>query len=104
MAIDKKAFDKIDAEDQVIVREVMTRMYKNFDKVNLVDNKGAFDALVKAGIKPTKFDDDEFIKVRDLVLVSNLKLGAEGAFTLEFYEEMLRHIDEYRSEHVAVAE
>ncbi len=104
MAIDKKAFDKIDAEDQLIVREVMTWMYRNFDKVNLVDNKGAFDALVKAGIKPTKFDDDEFIKVRDLVLVSNLKLGAEGAFTLEFYEEMLRHIDEYRSEHVAVAE
>jgi hypothetical protein len=38
------------------------------------------------------------------VLASNLKLGAEGAFTLEFYEEMLRHIDEYRSEQVAVSE
>jgi len=104
MAIDKKTFDKIDADDQAVVREVMTRTYQKFDKVNLVDNQGAFDALVKAGIQPTKFDDEEFIKVRDLLLVSNLKLGAEGAFTLELYEEMLRYIDEYRSEHVAAAE
>jgi len=103
MAIDKKTFDKIDADDQAVVREVMTRTYKNFDKVNLVDNQGAFDALVKAGIQPTKFDDEEFIKVRDLLLVSNLKLGAEGAFTLELYEEMLGYIDEYRSEHVAAS-
>jgi TRAP-type transport system periplasmic protein len=104
MAIDKKTFDKIDADDQAVVREVMTRTYKNFDKVNLVDNQGAFDALVKAGIQPTKFDDEEFIKVRDLLLVSNLKLGAEGAFTLELYEEMLGYIDEYRSEHVAASQ
>jgi TRAP-type transport system periplasmic protein len=104
MAIDKKSFDKINADDQVVVREVMTRTYQNFDKVNLVDNQGAFDALVRAGIQPTKFDDEEFIKVRDLLLVSNLKLGAEGAFTLELYEEMLRYIDEYRSEHVAASQ
>ena len=104
MAIDKKTFDKIDAEDQTIVREVMTRTYRNFDKANLLDNQGAFDALVKAGIEPTKFDDEEFVKVRDLLLASNLKLGAEGAFTLELYEEMLRYIDEYRSEQVAVTE
>ena len=104
MAIDKKTFDKIDAEDQTIVREVMTRTYRNFDKANLLDTQGAFDALVKAGIEPTKFDDEEFVKVRDLLLASNLKLGAEGAFTLELYEEMLRYIDEYRSEQVAVTE
>ncbi len=104
MAIDKKVFDKIDAADQAIVREVMAKTYQNFDKVNLVDNQGAFDALVRSGIEPTKFDDEEFVKVRDLLLESNLKLGGEGAFTLQLYEEMLGYIDEYRSEHVAVSE
>lgn len=104
MAIDKKVFDKISADDQTIVREVMTKMYQNFDKVNLVDNQDAFDALVRSGIKPTKFDDEEFSKVRDLLLASNLKLGADGAFNLELYEEMLRYIDEFRSEHVAATE
>ena len=82
----------------------MTKMYQNFDKVNLIDNEVAFNALVKSGIQPTSLDDEEFVKVRNLLLESNLKLGAEGAFTLELYEEMLRYIDEYRSEHVAVTE
>jgi TRAP-type C4-dicarboxylate transport system substrate-binding protein len=104
MAVDKKTFDKISDYDQAVVREVMTKMYQNFDEVNLVDNQIAFDALVKSGIQPTKLDDEEFVKVRKLLLESNLKLGAEGAFTLELYEEMLRYIDEYRSEPVAVTE
>ena len=104
MAVDKKTFDKISDYDQAVVREVMTKMYQNFDKVNLIDNEVAFNALVKSGIQPTSLDDEEFVKVRNLLLESNLKLGAEGAFTLELYEEMLRYIDEYRSEHVAVAE
>lgn len=104
MAVDKKTFDKISDYDQAIVREVMTKMYQNFDKVNLIDNEVAFNALVKSGIQPTSLDDEEFVKVRNLLLESNLKLGAEGAFTLELYEEMLRYIDEYRSEHVAVTE
>ncbi len=104
MAIDKKAFEKIGAEDQAIVREVMAATYRRFDKVNLVDNQGAFNALVKSGIEVVKFDDEEFFKVRELLLASNLKLGAEGAFTLDLYEEMLHHIDDYRRELVAVGE
>ena len=46
MAIDKRAFDKISTQDQAIVREVMGATYRKFDKANLVDNKGAFDALI----------------------------------------------------------
>jgi TRAP-type C4-dicarboxylate transport system substrate-binding protein len=104
MAVDKKVFDKISDDDQAIVREVMTETYQNFDKTNLVDNQGAFDALVKSGIEEVEINAEEFAKTRSLLLESNLKLGAEGAFTLELYEEMLQHIDEYRSEQVAVSE
>lgn len=104
MAIDKKAFSRIGAEDQAIVREVMGEMYREFDRVNLIDNEGAFDALVKSGIEQKFFDAEEQVKIRELLLASNLKLGAQGAFTLEFYEEMLRHIDAYRSEHVAAGD
>jgi TRAP-type transport system periplasmic protein len=104
MAIDKKAFDKINEADKAIVTEVMTRTYKNFDKKNLADNQGAYDALLKSGIKAVKFDDAEYDKVRNLLLASNLKQGTAGAFTLGLYQEMLQYIDEYRSEHVAASE
>jgi len=101
MAIDKKAFEKISEQDQAIVRDVMGKLYQNFDKVNLVDNGLAFESLVKSGIEEVSFDAAEREKIREILLVSNLELGTKGAFTLELYQEMLRHIDEYRSEHLA---
>jgi TRAP-type C4-dicarboxylate transport system substrate-binding protein len=101
MAIDKKAFDKVSEEDKAIVTEVMTRTYKNFDKQNLIDNQGAYDALLNSQIKPAKFDDEEFVKVRDRLLASNLKQGTNGAFTLSLYQEMLQYIDEYRNTQAA---
>ncbi len=104
MAIDKRAFDKVSPQDQAIVREVMGATYRKFDKSNLVDNKGAFDALIKSGIKPIEFGAEEFDEVRRLLLKSNRQLGAKGGFTLALYDEMLRHVEEYRNEHVAAGE
>lgn len=104
MAIDKKTFDRISPEDQAVIREVMSRTYRNFDSVNLTDNQEAFDALIKSGIQEVEFDRDEFEKVRNLLLESNLKQGEKGAFPLDMYEEMLAYIDEYRNENVAASD
>ena len=47
------------------------------------------------------FSLDEYAKIRELMLVSNRKLGEEGAFTLSLYDEMLALIDEFRGSQVA---
>jgi TRAP-type C4-dicarboxylate transport system substrate-binding protein len=101
MAVDKKTFDKISDDDKLVVREIMTRTYENFDKINLIENSKAFDSLVKSGIERVALDEVEFAKVRKLLLESNRQLGADGAFDVGLYDEMLRHIDDYRSEQVA---
>ena len=99
MAIDKKAFYKMSADDQAVVREVMTAIYARFDAANLIDNRGARDALVNSGIKAVEFDADEYSRVRRIMEKSNRDLGARGEFTVELYNEMIGHIEEYRSEH-----
>jgi TRAP-type C4-dicarboxylate transport system substrate-binding protein len=104
MAVDSKTFAKISDADKDVVREVMSRMYLNFDEVNLVDNEGAYEALLNSGIEPVVIDDAEYQKVRDLLLASNLKLGEQGAFSLDLYKEMLRHVDEYRREQLQASE
>ena len=104
MAIDKRAFDKISTQDQAIVREVMGATYRKFDKANLVDNKGAFDALINSGIELIEFGEEEFAEVRSVLLKSNRQLGEKGEFSLTLYDEMMRHIEEYRSEHIAAGE
>ncbi len=102
MAVDKKTFDKISAEDQAIVREVMDETYRNFDKVNLVDNEGAYQALVNSGIEPVEFDDAAYVETRKLLLASNLQLGEQGKFSKDLYDEMMRYVDEYRNQRGAV--
>ena len=96
MAVDKKAFDKLSPEDQAIVREVMVETYKNFNRVNLVDNRGARDALVNAGIESVDFDAAEVDRIRGVLAESNRELGAKGNFSLELYDEMLAYVEEFR--------
>ena len=99
MAVDKRAFDKISTEDQAIVREVMGRTYQNFDKVNLVDNRGARDALLNTGIETVPVESEEYDRVRDAFMKSNTDLANQGKIDKVLFEELLKHISEYRSEH-----
>src|SRR5210317_1907385 len=101
MAVDKRAFNKIDEADQAIVREVIERTYRNFDKQNLIDNRGARDALINAGLESVPFDIEEYQRIRDVLMVSTTALGKEGLFSQDLFEEMLRYAEEYRNQRTA---
>ncbi len=102
MAIDKRAFDRLSDEDQAIVRDVMTRTYQNFDRVNLIENREARDALLNQGIESVAFDASELDRIRGVLEATTRELGEEGGFTMALYDEMLGHIDEYREISAAV--
>lgn len=104
MAVDKKVFDKISPADRAIVRDVMGATYRKFDKKNLVDNQDALAALVNSGVESITLSDEEFRKVRELLLRSNRQLGEKGMFTLDLYDEMMRYVEEYRSKQAAAGE
>ncbi|MDH3907368.1 MAG: TRAP transporter substrate-binding protein DctP, partial [Gammaproteobacteria bacterium] len=96
MAIDRRAFSKLSDADQQIVREVMKKTYKNFDRVNLEDNREARDALLNTGIESVAFDAQEVARLRERLLESNRRLGAKGAFDMALYDEMMGYVEEYR--------
>jgi len=99
MAVDKRAFGKLSAEDQAIVREVMTRTYENFDKMNLVDNRGARDALLNTGIESVQVAPAEYDKVRAALMDLNTQMADEGRVDNDLFDAMLAYIAEYRSSH-----
>lgn len=103
MAIDKRAFDKLNPNDQSIVKEVMAKTYEKFDDSNLADNKGARDALIKAGIKSVAFDTAEFKEIRRILSSSSITIGENGGFSMELYDEMLRHVSDFRNEQVSAS-
>ncbi len=97
MAVDKRAFYRLSEEDQAIVREVMGRIYENFDKTNLVDNEGARDAMLNTGIETVSFEIADYEEVRDALMELNGNLAKQGVFSEELYSEMLTYIAEYRN-------
>lgn len=99
MAVDKRAFGKLSAGDQAIVHEVMTRTYENFDKKNLVDNRGARDALLNTGIESVQVSPAEYDKVRAALMSLNTRMADEGRVDKDLFDAMVGYIAEYRSAH-----
>ena len=99
MAVDKRAFGKLSADDQAIVREVMGRTYENFNKMNLVDNRGARDALLNTGIESVQVAREEFEKVRAALMNLNADMADQGLVDKALFDAMLGYISEYRSSH-----
>jgi hypothetical protein len=98
MAIDKKAFDKISAADQAIVREAMSGLYDRYDRLNLEDDREAKDALFNAGLKRIVPAPEELAEIRAVLHKSNRDMAERGIVSLELYEEMMGYVDERRTE------
>ncbi|MDH3512354.1 MAG: TRAP transporter substrate-binding protein DctP [Gammaproteobacteria bacterium] len=98
MVIDKRAFEKLQPGDQSIVREVMSRIYAEYDKKNLVDDEGAMQALVNAGIKRVIPDQQEIEEIREILTDTNRGFAENGDLSLDLYDEMLSYVAEYRSQ------
>ena len=103
MAINKKAFDRISAADQEIVRDVMGGLYARFDQQNLVDNKEALQALLNAGIELEPPAEGEKAQIREVLAESNRGMAVAGEFSLELYDKMMQYVQEFRNGQGSVA-
>lgn len=97
-AIDNRAFKKLKSGDQAIVREVMTRLYKQYDEKSAIDNVEAKQALINAGVERIVPNAEQAAEIRRIVLKSNRRQGELGAFSLDLYDEMLSLVAEYREQ------
>ncbi len=101
--IDEKKFKKIDPADQAIVRDVMTKVYDEFNKAAIDDNAGALDAILNKGVELVAVSGEEMSRIRATMSESNRGLVNEGVVSEELYDELLTHVRAYRDDHVAIA-
>lgn len=104
MAVDRRAWEKIEAADQAIVEEVMTRTYTNFEEVSPGDNLNAREALLNSGVEVVQVTGGEAEKVRDVLLSLNRELASQEMFSIDLYDEMLGHVEDYRAQQAAAEE
>jgi len=98
MVIDQKAMRKINADDRLILTEVLTRLYAELDAESESEANAATDALLNVGVEDVELGSGEFRGIRGEMDVTNRTLAAKGMFSLELLEEMERYVEEYRSE------
>ena len=98
MAIQKRAFDKLSADDQEVMREVLTRVYSELNDESPAAAVNAKEALVNSGVESIVPDEGEFQRMQKVMAENNRDMAKQGMFSLELFETMQRHLDEYRSE------
>jgi len=97
LTIDSKAFDRIKADDQEIVRAVMGNIFSKLDAINRADNESARTALQNQGIvfvHPDAAQQDNWESMAKQVRETLIR---RAKYTPALVEEMLGHIEDYRS-------
>ncbi len=97
LAIDKGAFEKLSEADRQVVREVMERVYHNFDQQNRADEQDAIDTLRREGLTFVVPQPGEVEAMRQRSVKVLERLSAEGAFSPELYLRVVELLRSYRA-------
>jgi len=97
LSMDKKAFDSISQADQIIVKEVMNRVFLEVDQENRTDNVKAYDALITQGIEEVAPTDDQLAAWRAKAKTSIESLVTAGSISDESLTLLQQYLDEFRS-------
>lgn len=96
LAIEKKAFAKIRADDQIIVRDIMTELYARYDKINALEEQKAKQALFGAGMQRIVSSEEDIAELQLVVNKTNAEIAANGVVSVDLYEELRSHVADYR--------
>ncbi|MGI9270984.1 MAG: TRAP transporter substrate-binding protein DctP [Woeseiaceae bacterium] len=103
MVVDKRAFAKISAADQTIVRQKLASLYARYDVSNLEDEAEAKQALFNAGMQRIVPGEEQLVQLRSVLSKSNEAMAAKGIVSAEYYAEMMRYIKERRADSETIA-
>jgi len=96
LAIQKKSFEKIKAEDQLVVKQEITRVFKLLDILSRADNEKATQALKNYGIKFVRPDPDELRRWKALSAKSIVNMSEKAIISQEAVDQIMQHLSDYR--------
>lgn len=96
LAVQKKAFNRLSAGDQAIVREEMGQVFERMDKLNREDNLAAKTALQKQGITFVVPSPGETERWKTITERSIDDMIASGVIPGEIVSQVKNHLQKYR--------
>ena len=97
LIVDKKYFNRIQPDDQAIVREIMERVYLGFDQQGNEDKEKAYKALIDDGMKSVSPDQGQIPEWHAAVQKSNHQLAGEGVVDAGLLNEIECYVSAYRA-------
>ena len=93
LVVDQKAFKKISADDQVIVKNAVATAFKRLDTINEEGDISARAALQKNGVQ---FDKPSGTEWREIAKQALTNLEKVDAYPVETYRKMQAELEAYR--------
>lgn len=104
LAIERRAFDRISAEDQVVVQEIMQGVWKKLDRQNRQDNIKAFKALQNQGIRLIKPEPEEQRKWKQFADEVPSRMIESGQLSRDIVTQLQNHLQDFRAKKTAAVE
>ncbi|WP_319467781.1 TRAP transporter substrate-binding protein DctP [uncultured Pseudodesulfovibrio sp.] len=98
LALDRRVYSRIKPEDQLVVDEVMSRIYREFNQQGAADNGLAIEAMKKQGIEFVTIDSADIETWRKDAISVELRLADEGIYSKTVFELLLGCLNECRAE------
>ncbi|GAB4279589.1 MAG: TRAP transporter substrate-binding protein [Deferrisomatales bacterium] len=104
LAVDRKAFERLEPEDRKVVQEVMGRVFERMDRLNRQSNEQARAALRRHGITfLAPASDAELARWRAIADETVAEIAARGVYSREMLDTLLGHLKAYRAKKTADA-
>ena len=97
LAVDKKAFDKLSAADQAVVRDEMGAAFARMDKLNREDNEAALAALAAQGIEFVEPEPGEFERWQSISDAAIETMIGNGLISAEIVDRLRGYLQSYRA-------
>ena len=104
LVVDQKAFNKISADDQVIVQARMKQAFDTMSEINETDEVNARAAMENNGVEFVSLSEDDKAAWRDLAERSLSKLADDDVYPTELFQQLQQRLDEVRAEMGSSAE
>jgi len=96
LAISDRTFNKLSSDDQVIVTEVLSRIYSEVNEASEAEELNAIDALLNVGLTDVAPREGEFEKIRAIMRETNRDMAERGMFSADLLDELQRYLRDYR--------
>lgn len=96
-AIDKRVYDRLAPEDQIVVKTELEKVFKTLDQENRKSNIEAIDVLKKQGIEFIRLSDEEKSQWHQIADKIPDQLVTEGRLSAKMVELFRKHLAEFRA-------